>query len=252
MSEENWSIISDSLSSLQSIIDSSCRSPTVNKIQQTLTLAANQGKKISLFWIKAHAGHEGNEKADELAKQGSKTGHQIHISPPFSWVKRYLKTQYHKKWACHCKAWITSLTKDKADSRTENPTITRFFCSPVEVINLRKNIKWTACFTWLLSGHGPMASYLRRFKIRENESCWCRAPVQDSRHLIFECDEPKLSKTRLSLRNKMKRFENYPDIIIAGNNHPVLLTNLFDQIHELLSKSTNESKKPTKFNDCPR
>ena len=42
---------------------------------------ACEGRKIILNWIKAHVGIEGNEKADELAKQGGVDG--IAAIPPF-------------------------------------------------------------------------------------------------------------------------------------------------------------------------
>ncbi|GBN79880.1 hypothetical protein AVEN_209468-1, partial [Araneus ventricosus] len=58
-------IWNDSLSSLQALQDPKTTSPIARQIQQILL----ENPHISLGWIKAHVGHEGNEKADELAKE---------------------------------------------------------------------------------------------------------------------------------------------------------------------------------------
>jgi ribonuclease HI len=54
---------------------------------------------VYLLWIKAHVGHPGNEKADELAKAGAKQEHIEHsASPrditPLSFVISILKDHY--------------------------------------------------------------------------------------------------------------------------------------------------------------
>ena len=61
------------------------------------------GRKIVLNWIKAHVGIEGNEKADQLAKEGGEGG--IPSIPPFpkSELKNRVNELIYKKWE---KSWL--------------------------------------------------------------------------------------------------------------------------------------------------
>ena len=68
----------------------------------------NLTHKVTLHWIKAHAGHEGNEKADNLAKQGTtlpipptplpNNPHLLPTPIPFSHVKATCRKQSLKAW----------------------------------------------------------------------------------------------------------------------------------------------------------
>ena len=63
-------IHSDSRAALQAINGNFVKSQevlqTINKLNATSTC-----NKVVLKWVKAHVGHPGNERADELAKQGA-------------------------------------------------------------------------------------------------------------------------------------------------------------------------------------
>ena len=61
--------------------------------QQTKT------KRVELCWIKAHIGHEGNERADQLAREASKNS-VIQINTPQSWAfyKTELKQAIYLEW----------------------------------------------------------------------------------------------------------------------------------------------------------
>ncbi|CAH2084373.1 unnamed protein product [Euphydryas editha] len=61
-------IYSDSLSALQTLQNPKALHPLAVEARGFLRDALLQNKRVSLFWIKAHAGLEGNERADYLAK----------------------------------------------------------------------------------------------------------------------------------------------------------------------------------------
>ena len=77
--------------------------------------------KVHLKWIKAHVGHEGNEKADVLAKDGTQCSKNAAFTPK-SWIKGFLKEKLQEKWVKqwndtkpdqyrHTKKWINDLSK---------------------------------------------------------------------------------------------------------------------------------------------
>ncbi|KFM76600.1 hypothetical protein X975_22265, partial [Stegodyphus mimosarum] len=84
-------IKTDSLSTLYAIWNPDHSSKIIQEIQQALR--NNQQYRVYLEWIKAHVGHEGNELADQLAKEATTEpiNAQIVIPWPHSHLKRTLR-----------------------------------------------------------------------------------------------------------------------------------------------------------------
>ncbi|XP_035220859.1 uncharacterized protein LOC118193820 [Stegodyphus dumicola] len=91
-------ICTDSQSSLLAIQNLSHTSPIISEIQKLLSV--NHQQRIHLTWVKAHAGLDGNEAADTLAKEAATSSEvqQIRIRAPPSHLKRLLKEDLLKKW----------------------------------------------------------------------------------------------------------------------------------------------------------
>ena len=95
---ETICIYSDSLSTitaLQNVIISS------SQIQKALYLlnAVGSQNSLTLGWVKAHAGHIGNEKADDLAKLGAALPAVPQSLPlPLSFVKKEIRAHFHQRW----------------------------------------------------------------------------------------------------------------------------------------------------------
>ena len=85
---QNFLILSDSKSSLQSIKDIYSKNPLVKQIQNLLIRIANNNKQVRLCWVPAHVNIPGNEAADKLAKEGA-----LSAQPP-ALYKNYYKDYY--------------------------------------------------------------------------------------------------------------------------------------------------------------
>ncbi|CAH2087894.1 unnamed protein product [Euphydryas editha] len=171
-------IYSDSLSALDTITNSSALHPLAVEARGYLRKALNQSKCISLFWIKAHAGLEGNERADYLAREAateSKTRFDYE-SCPVSFVKRSIRMRSLDKWNLRYREGETAgVTKV-------------FFPDAVAAYRIISKIEVDRFVTQVLTGHGGFSEYLHRFKCKESPSCACDPPCSESVfHLLLDC-----------------------------------------------------------------
>jgi ribonuclease HI len=91
-------IFSDSLSSLDTLTHSRLRTTLEYDTKSRLNLLGLTNS-ISLHWVKAHVGTEGNEKADQLAKAGSHLPQISHeLPPPVKSLKLPLTALIYDKW----------------------------------------------------------------------------------------------------------------------------------------------------------
>ena len=74
-------------------------SKLVLQTKLTLNELAKKTRRITIVWIKANVGHEGNELADELAKEGTKKKLQTcNIGIPHNNIKTLIKTAHRSIW----------------------------------------------------------------------------------------------------------------------------------------------------------
>ncbi|XP_004925502.2 uncharacterized protein LOC101744750 [Bombyx mori] len=69
--KDSFGIYSDSRSSLEAVTNNRSLHPLVVEIRRNLEECKRRNKRVALFWIKAHASLEGNERADQLAKEAT-------------------------------------------------------------------------------------------------------------------------------------------------------------------------------------
>ncbi|XP_013147035.1 PREDICTED: uncharacterized protein LOC106109922, partial [Papilio polytes] len=134
---KRFGIYSDSRSALESLKSVDCLHPLVGEIRERIGECRKRGKEIKLFWIKAHVGVEGNERADILAKSaavGVKT--EPHYDKcPVSFVKRQLRLDSLDEWNRRYKEGITASTTRVffPDAISAYPTLRKLELDPVLV-----------------------------------------------------------------------------------------------------------------------
>nr|XP_037872684.1 uncharacterized protein LOC119629756 [Bombyx mori] len=181
-------IYSDSLSALQTTANWNALHPLAVEARENLRKALLRSKRISLFWIKAHAGLEGNERADKLAKESalrSKRRPDYDLCP-ISFVKRSIRMESLDEWNHRYRGGETAgVTKI-------------FFPDALTAYRVIKKINIDGVTTQMLTGHGGFSEYLHRFKCRENPSCICEPGKPESRkklatdELMIEANREKI------------------------------------------------------------
>ena len=92
------SIISDSMSALQSLSANEIHNSIVLRTVKQLNELAYDGLSIHLYWVKAHAGVDGNELADKLAREGGELNMVTHLPLPRSEVRKQVLRAIRLKW----------------------------------------------------------------------------------------------------------------------------------------------------------
>ncbi|XP_047985158.1 uncharacterized protein LOC125225461 [Leguminivora glycinivorella] len=102
--ETSIGIYSDSRSALQSVTNTGSTHPLAVEARSNLRNCRLQNKNISLFWIKAHAGLVGNERADDLAKDAALKSKKRpeYDKCPISYIKREIRAETIKEWENSC------------------------------------------------------------------------------------------------------------------------------------------------------
>ena len=138
---------------------------------------------LKFTWIKTHAGHSGNELADKLAKEDTKSREICFNKIPYSEIARQERQKSIAKWQ---QQW-----NDSKKGRVTK----EYFLGVKE--RLKKKIKLSPNFTAMVTAHGKTKAYLHRFKIIQSLECVRANGDQTVDHLIFDC--PKFDKEREKL-----------------------------------------------------
>lgn len=223
-----FGIFSDSMSALQTIININSPHPLAIKTRKILKKCKDQNKRVSLFWIKAHIGLEGNERADELAKEAAlklKTK-PIYDKCPVSFVKHNIRRATLDEW-----------NKRYKDSNTGQIT-KLFFPDIITAYPIIKKITITQTMTQMFTGHGGFSSYLYRFKCKDSPSCICD-PNKDETvtHLLVEC--PIYAKERYILQQKIETDikERNLHIIINSPDRNIFLKYCEEIIQKVIKRN---------------
>jgi hypothetical protein len=144
-----------------------------------------QERKVEFSSIKAHAGHRGNELADQLAKEAARNKNIDECSNTFpkSAVMCELKEQSVKEWQ---NEW----------ERTTKGSITKSFFTKI-VNRMKLTINATPNFTAIVTDHGNIKTYLHKFKIIQSPTCSCKQGEQSVEHILYDCKLHEHDRDRL-------------------------------------------------------
>ncbi|GBP95350.1 Retrovirus-related Pol polyprotein from type-1 retrotransposable element R1 4 [Eumeta japonica] len=198
--EKVVNILSDSRSSLELLSNPRTGHPLAHAIRESTRNANAEGKEIRFYWLRAHVGIKGNERADELAK---------------SLPKRLMPTMITRKFPILGKNKIREETILKWQTRydsSQTGAITKtFFPDAKKAYATIRKLKPTPVQTQIFTGHTGIAEYLHRFKLLQSPSCECDADkIESVWHIILECPRYEVARYDLEhkIETKLKKTKN--------------------------------------------
>ncbi|CAH2105843.1 unnamed protein product [Euphydryas editha] len=186
-------ILSDSRSSLDLLRSPTVTHPLAVEMKSRIRRLREENKTVRFFWLRAHVGTPGNERADELAKKAALTKKTApdYDKIPISYVRRQIREETVRLW------------QDRYNS-SETGSVTKIFLPDVKTAcRLVRKSAPTHVDTKILTGHGGFAAYLHRFHLTDSPSCICDPNCEETvLHIILDC--PRFSRERLDLELKLQ------------------------------------------------
>ena len=174
----NVVIFTDSLSALQALENySSSQDRDICRLAQSLNkLLTSYDVQVTLQWIPGHEDVSGNERADRLAKEGSKK-EQYEKQCSYQTVKKMIKNNSKKAWM---NRWEKGNTGRTMFSNMAKPM-------PKDSINLLPRQDQSLIFQ-LRTGHAPLNLHLNRINPQHLPLCRnCDNPYESTAHVLFDC-----------------------------------------------------------------
>ena len=157
-------------------------SRTVARAIENLNLLARSLKAVTLVWIPAHKGHVGNERADELAKQGSRkplSEHGSTFRKPHVALKAKLKRHMYEDWG---KEWSGMSTANHARSFYGGPNPGKAkFVYKLARLELGR-------FVRIITGHNNLNFFQTKIGLFNDPACrFCGRGDETITHLMAVC-----------------------------------------------------------------
>ena len=184
-------IFTDSSAALLALRKRKARSRVVFYTIKILNRLAEQGVYISLVWIKAHVGHVGNERADELAKAGTELGDEevSWVARPFLDLTCATGKSMRKSWAQHWESYKEArMSKQfyKAPSSVQAKTL------------LKLNREEITTIITMTTGHNDLRYHHSLRDASVHPACrLCRGEHETFYHLFTTC--PRLNEIRFKV-----------------------------------------------------
>ena len=177
----------------------------IREIYRTLDTLLNERPNLtfSIRWVPGHMEIEGNDRADEEAKNAAAYGEASHQQsrPPIPPNTVTLKSvQVQKIISETKKAAAKEWDSGKATSQHLRQLSRRRFKTGTRIYGELPR-KQAANLIRLRTGHCRLNSYLHRYKIVDDPQCDCGKGIETPKHFLLTCK--KYEKQRDQLRKKI-------------------------------------------------
>jgi ribonuclease HI len=210
-------IFSDSRAALLSSVSSD---RVTSPFHDVRTLLLTHRKQVQLFWIAGHRGHQGNEIADLLAKQGALGPGTFTdlLLPPSSSFRLKVRQSNRLTWATQ---W-TEITK---------APVTRAFFPTIASTKTITNRELPYQVVQLLTGHCRLRSYLFKTACAPSPICSCGTSDETIEHFIFFCQQ--FITVRATFKEtSLRTCYMWPPSLADIARHKPLLTSFIDFVLE--------------------
>lgn len=167
-------ILSDSQSMLMAMCSHNPSFKSTCQMQAKLKQVRDNNPNVDLYWVKAHAGIGGNERADQAANRAATEGelHQSYVT--ISHIKSSIKKR------------IINEINEEIRTSPWGRTIKIFFNSIDD--KMRRSAIINETTAKIYTGHLPLRQYLHERKKISSPTCSC-GKIHDVKHIITDCKE---------------------------------------------------------------
>lgn len=188
---KNINICSDSQASLKALNGHCFTSKLMIECIESLKSLSNSNK-VNLLWVPGHSNVEGNEKADNLARMGSKTPFYgpnptlgLTYTTQRSIIRDFYKTEHKKLWKSLATCKHSKTIIDGPNSRN-----TKFL--------LNKSRQDLRIIIGAITGHCKLNKHLHRMGLKQSAICRrCSEDDETPIHLLTTC--PALTGKRIKI-----------------------------------------------------
>ena len=204
--------LTDSRSSIEAMknYNPKHQSNLLNKIKEkALDLETDSNINITIQYIPAHVGIEGNEEADLIAKNGHNNQDTIPADLDYSEVKVLIKAAQYRRWQL-----IYDTQKHEYHIGQIKPIIQKWPWTAI------KNRKIETAMSKLRLGHAGLNHHLNKFDMADSPLCdTCREP-ETITHYLLSCRRYDNQRIRLNQALNRQRIFN-PDIctLLGGGEY---------------------------------
>lgn len=230
--ETEFNIFSDSRSSLELLRSPEVSHPIAYSIRANLANIAGRGKVVRWFWVRAHVGTVGNERADALAKEAalkSKTAANYSLCP-VSYLKKRIREETVREW------------NQRYQNGTAAAVTKLFFPDAEQAYRIITKIKLTPRLVQVFTGHGGFAAYLCRFKCKDSPACVCDPEVEETvSHILTDC--PQFGKKRYDLEMKIDQLvttENIHEILKCKESRELFMNYCLDISEKVVQRNKSD------------